>query len=72
MSDMNVDDKDLKKPEETKDNDAKLREVAQKKNPNEVKVTVENAPLVIVALLTEIRDQNKKILSFYEKAGVNG
>lgn len=36
--------------------------------PGEVKVTVENAPLVIVQLLSEIRNQNAKILKYFEEA----
>jgi hypothetical protein len=33
-----------------------------------VKVTIENAPLAMVALLREIRDQNAKILKYFEAA----
>jgi len=52
-------------------NEASLPAAAPQLRPNEVKVTTANAPIVMVALLQEIRDQNKKILSFYE-AAANG
>jgi len=55
----------------TATNEATLPAAAPKPapgKPGEVRVTSENAPLVMVALLQEIRDQNKKILAYYEEA----